>query len=140
MKARHLWIEIVTLCIAVACGLALLIALGVAAVAAAQPEPGQSPGSSSSSSAQPPPQQTYEGMITDTHCGAKHVASISKNAADCARSCVHAGSQFALVDGEKTYILSGDVERLKDAAGRRVKVVGTRNGETIAVSLIIPGN
>jgi hypothetical protein len=138
MKARHLWIEIVTLCIAVACGLALLIALGVAAVAAAQPEGGQSPGPSSS--AQPPPQQTYEGMITDTHCGAKHVASISKNAADCARSCVHAGSQFALVDGEKTYILSGDPERLKDAAGRRVKVVGTRNGETIAVSLITPAN
>ncbi len=128
MRARHYWIEIVSLCTAVACGLALLIVLGV--VAAAQ------------SSAVPPAptQQTYEGVVTDTHCGAKHQASIRKNAADCARSCVHAGSQFALVDGDKTYILTGDPERLKDAAGRRVKVVGNLNGETIAVDLITPAS
>jgi hypothetical protein len=138
MKTRHFWIEIVSVSIAIACGCALLIALGVAAVAAAEPEPGQAAGSSS---AQPDTaQQTYEGVITDTQCGAKHQASISKTAADCARSCVHAGSQFALVDGDKTYILSGDMERLKSAAGRRVKVVGTRNGDTIAVSSIISGS
>jgi hypothetical protein len=139
MKTRHFWIEMISLCTGIACGLALLIALGVAAVAAAKPEPGQSPGSSSS--AHPAPaQQTYEGMITDVHCGAKHLASMSKTAADCARSCVHAGSQFALVDGDKTYILSGDMERLKRAAGLRVKVVGMLNGDTIAVSSIISGN
>ena len=138
MKTRHFWIEIVTLCIAIACGLALLIALGVAAVAAAEPEPGQAAGSSSAAPAQP--QQSYEGMITDAHCGAKHEASISKTASDCARACVHAGSQFALVDGDKTYVLSGDLERLKRAAGLRVKVVGTLNGDTIAVSSIISGS
>lgn len=132
MKTRHLWIEIVSVSIAIACGLALLIALAVAAVAAAEPEPGQAARSPSSS----PAEQTYEGVITDVHCGAKHQASMSKSAADCARSCVHAGSQFALVDGEKTYILSGDMERLKRAAGLRVKVVGMLNGDTIAVSSI----
>jgi len=139
MKTRHFWIEMISLCTAIACGLAFLIALGVAAVAAAEPEPGQAAGSSSS--AQPAPaQQTYEGMITDAHCGAKHLASMSKTAADCARSCVHAGSQFALIDGDKTYILSGDMERLKRAAGLRVKVVGMLNGDTIAVSSIVSGN
>lgn len=132
MKTRHFWIEIVSVSIAIACGLALLIALAVAAVAVAEPEPGQAAGSPSSS----PAEQTYEGVITDAHCGAKHQASMSKSAADCARSCVHAGSQFALVDGEKTYILSGDMERLKRAAGLRVKVVGMLNGDTIAVSSI----
>src|SRR4030088_398549 len=134
MKTRHFWIELVSLSVAVACGLALLIVLGVAAVAA-EPEPGQAAGSSSA-----PAEQTYEGVITDAHCGAKHQASISKTAADCTRSCVHAGSQFALVDGDKTYILSGDMERLKRAAGLRVKVVGTRSGDTIAVSSIISGS
>src|SRR5258708_13572927 len=114
MKTRHFWIEMISLCVAIACGLAFLIALGVAAVAAADPEPGQAAGSA---------QQTYEGMITDAHCGAKHLASMSKTAADCARSCVHAGSQFALVDGDKTYILSGAMERLKRAAGLRLKPV-----------------
>jgi hypothetical protein len=138
MKIRHFWIEMISLCTAIACGLALLIALGVAAVAAAEPEPGQAAGSSSDPAASA--QQTYEGMITDTHCGAKHQASISKTAAECARSCVHAGSQFALVDGDKTYILSGEMELLKSAAGRRVKVVGTRNGNMITVSSIISGS
>lgn len=135
MKTRHFWIEIVSVSIAIACGFALLIALGVAAFAAAELDPGQSAGSSSS-----PAQQTYEGVITDAHCGAKHQASLSKTAADCARSCVHAGSQFALVDGDKTYILSGDMERLKRAAGLRVKVVGMLSGDTIAVSSIVSGN
>jgi hypothetical protein len=134
MKIRHFWIEIISVSIAIACGFALLIALGVAAFAAG-PEPGQAAGSSSA-----PAEQTYEGVITDAHCGAKHLASISKTAADCARSCVHAGSQFALVDGDKSYFLSGDMERLKSAAGRRVKVVGTRSGDTIAVSSIISGS
>jgi hypothetical protein len=134
MKTRHFWIEIVSVSVAIACGLALLIVLGVAAVAA-EPEPGQAAGSSSASA-----EQTYEGVITDAHCGAKHLASISKTAADCARSCVHAGAQFALVDGDKSYLLSGDMERLKRAAGLRVKVVGTRNGDTIAVSSIISGS
>jgi hypothetical protein len=134
MRTRHFWIEIFSLSVAIACGLAFLIVLGVAAVAA-EPEPGQAAGSSSA-----PAEQTYEGVITDAHCGAKHQASLSKNAADCARSCVHAGSQFALVDGEKTYILSGDMERLKRAAGLRVKVVGMLNGDTIAVSSIVSGN
>jgi hypothetical protein len=135
MKTRHFSIEIVSLPIAIACGLALLIALGAAAVALAQPEPGQAGGSSQSA----PPQQTYQGMITDSHCGAKHDASIGKTAADCTRSCVHAGSQFALIDGDKTYVLSGDPELLKRSAGLRVKVVGALNGGTIVVSSITQG-
>jgi hypothetical protein len=137
MKSRHFWIEIVSLCVSIACGFALLIAVGAAALAAAEAGPGQS---ADSSSAPAPAQQSYEGMITDAHCGAKHEASISKTASDCARACVHAGSQFALVDGDKTYILTGDLERLKRAAGLRVKVVGTLNGGTIAVSSITPGS
>src|ERR1700761_6870266 len=92
------WVEILTLGTSTACGLALLIAtLGAAAGTVAQD---QSQGADAS-----PTQQTYEGMITDTKCGAKHQASIAKSASDCVRVCVHGGAKFAIVVGDRTYIL-----------------------------------
>jgi hypothetical protein len=80
--------------------------------------------------------QNYEGMLTDAHCGAKHSAAVGMSAADCTRACVHSGERFALVDGEKTYILEGDEAALKRMAGQRVKIVGTLNGGTISVSSV----
>lgn len=80
--------------------------------------------------------QSYEGVITDTHCGAKHSAAIDKAAADCARVCVHGGEQFALVDGDNVYVLEGDLEVLKRMAGQRVRITGNLNGKTIAVSSV----
>ena len=78
--------------------------------------------------------QSYEGMITDTHCGAKHSAAIGMGAADCARVCVHGGEQFALVDGDSVYVLEGHLEALKRTAGQRVRIVGILNGNKISVS------
>jgi len=86
------------------------------------------------SSALPP--QNYEGMLTDTHCGAKRSAAVGMSAADCTRACVHSGEHFALVDGEKAYILEGDEAALKRMAGQRVKIVGNLNGGTILVSSV----
>jgi hypothetical protein len=80
--------------------------------------------------------QSYEGVISDTRCGAKHAASIGKSAADCARACVHASEHFALVDGDTLYLLEGNVPAIKELAGQRVKIVGTQNGNTIIVSSV----
>jgi hypothetical protein len=139
---RRFWIEIIALSSAVACALALLLAtLGIATVAV-DPEPAQaSAARPTATPAQPAqtPDQTFEGMITDTHCGAKHEAAIGKTASDCTRACVHAGAQFALVNADKIYILSGDLETLKRSAGRRSKIVGTLSGDTIAISSITAG-
>ena len=44
------------------------------------------------------------------------------------------GSQFALVEGEKTYLLDGDVALVKKFAGQRARIVGAANGHTITVS------
>ncbi len=82
------------------------------------------------------PQQTYEGVVTDTHCGAKHSAAIGKTAADCARACVHSGEQFALVDSDKIYRLEGDQMLLKRLAGQRVRIVGTLNGDRLTVTSV----
>jgi len=80
--------------------------------------------------------QTYEGMITDTRCGAKHSAVIGLAASDCARACVHAGEQFVLVQGDNLYTLEGDSAALKQVAGQRVRIVGILNGQKISVSSV----
>jgi hypothetical protein len=128
--ASRFWVDI--LITSTACGLALLIAtLGAAAGTVAQdPSP---------SADVPSAQQTYEGMITDTKCSAKHKASIAKSAADCVRVCVHGGEKFAIVVGEQTYVLDGDLALLKKSAGQRASVVGTLNGNTITVSSVVSG-
>jgi hypothetical protein len=79
---------------------------------------------------------TYEGMVTDTHCGAKHSAAINQSAGDCTRMCVHGGERFALIDGDTVYVLEGGTEALKRTAGQRVRIVGTLNGDTLSVASV----
>jgi len=127
MRTHRIWIEILLLGTAVAFVLALLIAtLGAAAGAAATGEVRQSTRSASG--------QTYEGMVTCSRCGAKHSAALGQNAADCARSCVRGGANFALIEGNATYILDGDLGVLGRLAGQRVRIVGELNGRTIRIS------
>jgi uncharacterized low-complexity protein len=140
MKTNQFWIEIVALGTAIAFALALLIAtLGAAAVAVAEHSksarvewgPNESGQAAESASVQ---QQTREGMVTCSRCGAKHSADFGKTAGDCARQCVRGGARFALVDGDKTYVLDGNPELLKKVAGQRARIVGTVRGNTITVS------
>jgi hypothetical protein len=157
------WIETVALVSSVACVLAAFLALCLATLGAAessandlsQPQPTNAPSLSESGAAHlsyvsaqssqpqaspthaPAPPETYEGIITDTHCGAKHSAKIGLSAADCTRVCVHSGDSFALVDGDKVYVLEGESAALKQSAGERVKILGILNGTTIAVSSVI---
>jgi hypothetical protein len=100
---------------------------------------GAAPAKTQSSQGQPDSSaqtHNYEGVVTDTHCGAKHSASIGDTAGDCTIRCVRAGEQFALVDGDSSYLLEGDPVTLKQAAGQRVKVIGTLNDRRILVTSI----
>jgi len=131
MKRHRFWIEIIVVGTAFACALAFGIATvgvvgGVAVDAFGQRK---SPAVNTHS---------YEGMVTCSQCEARHSAKMGKSAADCTRMCIHGGAQFALVDGEKTYLLDGDLETLKKAAGRRTRVAGTVNGRTITVASVSP--
>lgn len=83
--------------------------------------------------------EKYEGIITDTHCNARHSAAIGLSAADCTRACVHGGNQFALVDGDNVYVLDGDAGVLKKMAGQRVQIAGTLNGNKISVLSVASG-
>jgi hypothetical protein len=135
-KARF-WIEILALTSSIACAFALLLAvLGTVTGAADAASPSVRPESSSSAASDSPASDSYEGIITDTHCGAKHSAAVGMTAADCTRVCVHSGEHFALVDGDKAYTLEGDLPALKQLAGQRAKVVGTLSGNTISVASV----
>lgn len=136
MKSNRIWFESVALGTAMACALALLIAV-LAAGTAAVTGPGGSGQANESGSVQP---RTYEGMVTCARCGAKHSAKLAKTASNCTLSCVHGGSKFALVDGDQLYQLDGDVNVLKRLAGQRARVVGVMRGDGITVTSIADEN
>jgi len=131
------WIGTLALAGAVAYALALFIATPAAAGGGSKETQSNSAAQSSppaqSMEAQP---QTYDGVITDTHCEARHSAPLAETAAECTRVCVHSGERFALVDGDKMYVLEGEPVALKRAAGERVRIAGTLNGNTISVTSV----
>jgi hypothetical protein len=137
MKSKHFWIDLVMFPAGIACALALLLAcLGAFAAVAAEPNPPQipQPGTAQTPIQTHGPQQVYEGMITCSRCGARHSAEFGRTAGDCSRVCVRAGAQFALVEGEKTYVLDGDLTLVRKLAGQRARIIGATSGNTIQVS------
>jgi hypothetical protein len=82
--------------------------------------------------------KTFSGMITDSHCGARHMRNTRQNSTDCARACVRKGATFVLVDGGHRYTLIGGDAALAELAGQRANVTGTRQGETIIVNAAAP--
>jgi hypothetical protein len=146
MKTNRFWIEIVALGTASACALALVIACVGAAGVAIAGRPQSSPAlatqaalgkaAESSPASSPPRQQIREGMVTCSRCGAKHSADLGKTAVDCSLTCVHGGATFALVDGDKIYLLDGASDRLKKVAGQRARIVGVVRGDRIKVSSV----
>ena len=127
MKTNRVWIEIVVLATVIACALALMFATLGVAVGAAKVGPGQEAAT----------EQTYQGMVTCSRCGAKHSAALGQTATTCVRVCVHGGANFALVDADATYLLDGDLNVLKRLAGQRARVVGALNGKTIRISSVV---
>lgn len=128
MKTNRVWIEIVLLGTAIALALALLFAsLGTAAGVTV----GETAQAASATDA-----QLFEGMVTCSHCGAKHQPRLDRSASICVRVCVHGGASFALINDESTYVLDGDVGSFKKLAGQRARVIGTRTGNTIKVASI----
>jgi hypothetical protein len=68
-------------------------------------------------------------------CGAKHMMA-GKTDAECTHACVKANSKYALVVDKKVYVLSGPEANFSKLAGKRVRVTGDNNGDTITVKSI----
>lgn len=79
--------------------------------------------------------QPMDGVISDSMCGRKHMAS-AKSDAECTRMCVKQGASFALVTKDKVYTLSGKTAALAPLAGKHVQVEGSVKGDTITVTSV----
>jgi len=87
-------------------------------------------------------ENTLNGTISDTNCGAKHAtaeehgAKMSKS--DCVKACVEQhDAKYVFVSGDKTYKIDNqDFAGLKTHAGRNVALSGEMKGDSITVSKI----
>ena len=81
--------------------------------------------------------QTFTGEVGDAMCGRKHMDG---PAAECTRTCVAHGSNFALIIGEKIYILQTTdktaLATLDKQAGKNATVTGVLTDDTIEVSSV----
>ncbi len=79
--------------------------------------------------------QTLTGEVGDAMCGTKHMEG---SPAECTRTCVSHGSKYALVVGDKIYVLNtadkAVLALLDQQAGKKATVTGTVNGTAIDVS------
>lgn len=82
--------------------------------------------------------QTFTGVVGDAMCGAKHV--MPGDDASCTRGCTSKGSKYALLVGDKVYVLEVADKTLLDKfekrAGEKVTITGTEENNTITVSSV----
>jgi hypothetical protein len=81
--------------------------------------------------------QDLTGIVSDSMCGASHMLK-DKTAAECTRMCVKDGSKYALVVGDKVYVLTGHEAELNKLAGEKVTVKGDVSGTNVKVSSVQP--
>ena len=77
-------------------------------------------------------QQSLTGVVTDSMCGATHMAK-DKTPAKCTQVCVKDGMKYALAAEKKVYTLEGHEADLAKLAGQKVTVKGTLKGDTLSV-------
>src|SRR5882762_10484126 len=79
--------------------------------------------------------KTLTGTVSDAMCGKTHMMQ-GASASKCTRECVKAGTDYALVVGDKVYTLKGDKVAIDKFAGANVVVKGNVSGSTVAVESI----
>lgn len=134
MHPGKFWFSTIALSVTAAVLCALAIAAITSTFAFGQRERSSQPDSAPNAAKV----QTATGVLTDAHCGARHPSDSGLTARDCARICVKQGSSWALVDGEKVYLIKGDSPYFDKLAGQRVRVLGTLEGSTIKVQSLEP--
>lgn len=136
-KPTPRWWTLVFYCgistLAAALGLAVLFAGATAVFAYGQPAQDTENGRAADGTMS----QTFQGVVTDEHCGARH-KDPQKSPSDCARICVRNGSKYALVDGDRTYKLEGNDADLARFAGQRIELSGTMRDNTISIGRVLP--
>ena len=130
------WIDLLSFCLlrVIALSLAFAGVLIGGTLAFAGGDPPQASGKQSQP--QKVSAQMFSGVITDSECGARHNKDAKMSSAECAKFCVRNGAKYTLVDGETNYVLNGNAAEFAKLAGQRVKITGTRDGNTIQVNSV----
>jgi hypothetical protein len=77
----------------------------------------------------------FMGVVSDSHCGAKH-STAGDDAAACVAKCAAGGATYVLATSDgKVYQLDNQ-DKFKEYAGKSVKVKGTANGDSITVESV----
>jgi hypothetical protein len=83
--------------------------------------------------------RTFTGEVGDAMCGRKHMED--EPSAECTRACVAHGSKFALIVGDKVYVVETSdkaaLATLDGQAGKTATVSGSVGGDTIQVSSVV---
>lgn len=135
MRQTHRsWLSLLGFFVVITLGSSLIFAAVFAGVTAVMAGGGTTQASNEQQPVDPlVPGMVFSGLITDSHCGARHTDS-DKSASECARMCVRKGSRYSIANGERNYELAGDSGQLAELAGQRVSLIGVLNGDTIKVS------
>lgn len=83
--------------------------------------------------------ETWTGQISDSHCGAKHMAMGGKQMSDreCTQTCVKGGAKYVFVVDGKVYQLANQTDpALATHAGHTVLLTGDLKGDTITVTKV----
>lgn len=83
-------------------------------------------------------QNTWDGFVTDTHCGTncQRTSAMTPDSA-CVRRCVRRGSKYGLWYGDHVYVLEPQSQAAKFAA-EKVRVSGDLLNGTIRIKSIVP--
>ncbi len=133
MKQNRFWFSLIALCVTVACAAAIVLAIVSATTALAVTT--KEPPSTEAKAEAFDRQKVLKGVVSDTSCSARHVSE-DKTAAECVRACVRHGAQYALISGERVYLLDGNLAEFDHLAGQRAEVVGLLEGDQLTVTSI----
>ncbi len=136
MRQHRTWLSLLSYCLLMALGaglvFAVIIAGGSVALASHQSATEAAEGAereAAPATASPRIEAKFTGMITDSHCGARHMRHSNMTSEECARACYRKGARFVLVDGDRRYKLIGNDNSLSKLLGQRVTVTGTKQDE-----------
>jgi hypothetical protein len=142
VRRNRTWFSLVSYCVLMALAAALVFAIIVAggSVALASHQNAAVEDGKEVTPATPAPQAAtaFTGMITDSHCGARHKRKSNMSSGDCARACFRKGASYVLVDGNRRYTLVGGEGALDKLVGERAKVTGTLQDDAIVVDSAAP--
>jgi hypothetical protein len=75
--------------------------------------------------------QTWDGWVSDTQCGAK----VNK---ECSKTCIEQGAELVFVTSDKNVIQVTNPDKLKGLEGDHIKLTGTLKNGMITVVSVTP--